>query len=102
MHQRSVTLTAAQRAELEQVRDRDRRAYLRECAAAILKIADGQSAHAVARAGLLKRRKPDTVYTWLNKFARQGIAGLVHLPSGHRGFSPSGGRTTRRDGPTNA
>ena len=62
MRPRTLSLTAVQRSELAQVRDRDRRAYLRECAAALLKIADGQSAHHVACHGLLKRRKPDTVY----------------------------------------
>ena len=102
MRPRTLSLTAVQRSELEQVRDRDRRAYLRECAAALLKIADGQSAHHVACHGLLKRRKPDTVYTWLNNYQRSGIAGLIHLPSGHRGFSPSRGRRTPRDRPANA
>ena len=46
---------------------RDRhRPDVREKAAALLKIAEGASAYRVATSGLLKRRKPDTVYNWLN------------------------------------
>lgn len=88
MHLRTLVLTAAQRTELEQARDHDRRPYLRECAAALLKIADGMTAHAVARHGLHKPRDPDTVYRWLTAYAAEGLAGLVHQPRGHRGRSP--------------
>ena len=88
MYPRTLTLTAAQRRELEQTRDRDRRAYLRECAAAMLMIADGMTAHAVARHRLLKARAPDTVYRWLTRYQAAGLAGLVHAPRGHRGRSP--------------
>jgi hypothetical protein len=87
MYRRKLELTLEQRAELERVRDR--RAYLRECAAALLKIADGQSTHQVAQTGLHKPWEPDTVYLWLNKYQQQGLAGLVYQPRGHRGFSPS-------------
>lgn len=90
MRRRTLSLTADQRAELEWTRDRDQRPYLRECAAALLKIAEGRSAHQVALHGLNKRRKPDTLYGWLDKYQRHGLAGLVHRPRGHRGFSPSG------------
>jgi hypothetical protein len=38
---------------------------VRERCAAVLQIADGVSAHAVARQGRLKPRDPDTVYAWL-------------------------------------
>ncbi len=102
MQQRTLSLTHEQRLELEHLRDHDRRPYLRECAAALLKIAEGQSAHHVAQHGLLKRRQPDTVYRWLNKFTHQGIAGLIHLPTGHRGFSPSRGCRARHDRAANA
>jgi hypothetical protein len=78
--QRSVTLQWAQRRELEQARDHDPRPYVRERCAALLKIADGASAHAVARGGLLKPRDPDTVYAWLAHYLTDGLAGL----SGHR------------------
>lgn len=89
MRPRVLLLTEAQRAELTQARDHDHRAYLRERAAALLKIADGQSVRAVALSGLLRRRAPDTVYLWLNHYQAQGLAGLIQLPRGHRGFSPS-------------
>jgi hypothetical protein len=78
--QRTVTLSWAQRRELEQARDHDPRPYVRERCAALLKIADGTSAHAVARHGLLKARDPDTVYAWLGYYLADGLAGL----SGHR------------------
>ncbi len=102
MHRRTLVLTETQQAALVALRDHDRRAYLRERAAALLKIAAGQSPHAVARQGLLKPRDPDSVYGWLTAYAQGGPAGLLHLPRGHRGFSPSGGRPTDRDRPTNA
>lgn len=88
MHPRTLVLSPAQRAELAGARDRDRRPYLRECAAALLKVADGQTAHRVARHGLLRPRDPDTLYRWLDVYARDGLAGLVQRPCGHRGHSP--------------
>ncbi|WIG59756.1 MAG: hypothetical protein OJF49_002503 [Ktedonobacterales bacterium] len=91
MRQRRLALTAGQRRELVQMRDRDRRAYLRERAAALLKIAEGRSVRAVALRGLHRRRKPDTVYGWLNAYLTGGVAALVQRARGHRGFSPSAG-----------
>jgi hypothetical protein len=88
MHPRTLAVTPAQRAELEQTRDHDRRPYLRECAAALLMIADGHTAHAVARHSLLKPRDPDTVYRWLTAYQTGGLAAVVHQPRGHRGRSP--------------
>jgi hypothetical protein len=83
--QRTVTLSWAQRRELEQARDHDPRPYVRERCAALLKIADGTSAHAVARHGLLKARDPDTVYTWLGYYLADGLAGLTgHRHGGYR------------------
>jgi hypothetical protein len=75
MFWRTLQLSAEQRAELEQVRDRDRRPYLRECAAALLKVAEGQSAHQVAKTGLHKPRAPDTLYRWLDKYQRERPGG---------------------------
>lgn len=97
MTRHTLLLTAADRQELEWVRDHDRRPYLRERAAALLKTADGQSAYAVARTGLLKPRKPDTVYAWLHRYRQYGIPGLIQRPRGHRGFSPSAARRPPRD-----
>ncbi len=76
MRQRTLSLTEEQRAELEEVRDHACQAYLREKAAALLKIAKGQAPHAVAKRGLLKRRRADAVYGWLDRYEAEGIAGL--------------------------
>jgi winged helix-turn helix protein len=59
-----------------------------------LVLTDAQRAEAVAAHGLLKARHPDTLYDWLNRYQAHGLAGLIHKPRGHRGFSPS-----RRGGP---
>lgn len=101
MRPRTLSLSAAQRAELEQARDHDQRPYLRERAAALLKIADGQSVCAVAAHGLLRRRQPETVTAWLNRYQAEGFAGLVQHARGWRGFSPSAARTALAGRPPN-
>jgi transposase len=86
-----LALTPAQRQELVLVRDTAAKPYLRERAAALLKVADGMSAAAVARGGLLRPRQPDTVYRWLARFREEGVAGLADRPGRGRkpAFSPS-------------
>jgi transposase len=76
--------------ELKQVRDHDPEPYLREKAAALLKISAGQSGRAVARQGLLRPRRPDTVYEWVRRYQADGIAGLrVKAGRGRKpAFSP--------------
>jgi hypothetical protein len=86
--QRTLVLAPEQEAELVRVRDRDPRPYLRERAAALLKVASGMSPHAVARSGLLKPRDPDTVYAWLDGYLRDGF--LRPRPATRGPFSPSG------------
>jgi hypothetical protein len=49
---RTLTVTDQQRQELIQYRDHDPHPYVRERCAPVLKVADGQPAHAVARHGL--------------------------------------------------
>lgn len=71
-----LNLTESQRLELEQIRDHHQKPYLRERAAALLKIAGGQSARAVALNGLHKARDPDSVYAWIRRFQAEGVAGL--------------------------
>lgn len=88
MYRRELNLTPERRCELEDRRDHDRRPYMRERAAALLKIADGMAPFAVARVGLLKPRQPDTLYRWLNAYERDGLAALVAKPRGHRGLAP--------------
>jgi hypothetical protein len=85
---RYLTLSESQRAELEQIMRRDSRPYMRERASALLQIADGQSGRWVAQHGLLRRRKPDTVYAWLNAYEQGGSAALVQRPRRRRGFPP--------------
>ena len=86
-----VTLGADEREELERVRDTDPKAYRRERAAAILKLAERTSRTRVAQRGLLKRRRPSTVSGWLERYRAEGIAGLsVRAGRGRPpAFSPS-------------
>jgi len=85
VQRRTLELSAEERRALEQARDHHAQAQVRIRCAAILKIADGQSAHAVAQSGLLKRRDPDTVYQWLNWYESEGLNGLLeHLHGGPR------------------
>lgn len=90
----TIILTPEQRRELECARDHHEKPYVRERAAAILKIADGMSGRQVAFKGLLRRRKTDTVYDWFHRYQVEGLAGLL-IKSG-RGrkpaFSPSAPR----------
>lgn len=85
-----LALTADQRQELVALRATAAKPYVRERAAALLKIADGCAAAAVARTGLLRPRQPDTVYRWLARYRAEGIAGLTDRPGRGRkpAFSP--------------
>jgi hypothetical protein len=87
MNKRSLTLSTSERAELETMRDHDPRPYLRERAAALLKIADGMGPTVVAREGLLKPRHPETVCIWLNDY--EGTRKVRPRPATRRAFSPS-------------
>lgn len=86
-----IELSDRDRAELEQLRDTGAKAYLRERAAAILKIAEGWSASQVASCGLLKRRQYQTVCQWVRRYRAQGIKGLLMDQGRGRkaAFSPS-------------
>lgn len=100
MPRRTLTLTSDERAALEALRDHGDRAYLRERAAALLKIADGTPAAQVARSGLLRRRRCETLYTWLDRFAAEGVQGLLMRPGRGRkpAFSPPLRRSAGRAG----
>jgi len=74
---RYLHLTDAQQKELQDVRDHHAKPYMREKAAALLKIAGGMSPHAVAQRGLLKPHAPDTIYSWMNRYEAKGIEGLL-------------------------
>lgn len=73
---RTLSLSLDQKTELEQIRDNHEKSYMRERAAALLKISEGQTPHSVATEGLLKPRDPDTVYEWLDRYESDGVAGL--------------------------
>lgn len=88
MHPRTLSLSASQRHYLNEVLRHDPRPYLRERAGALLKIADGKTAHWVAKNGLLRPRKPDTIYEWMTRFERDGV--LLPRPACRRAFSPEG------------
>jgi len=97
-----LELTPEQRAELEQLRDRHPKPYLRERAAALLKIADGHTAGQVARQGLLKERYKRTVKKWLKRYQSDGLAGLMIKAGRGRkpAFSPTASeRRGRQAGP---
>ncbi len=82
---RTLALTEEQRRELRQHRDHDPRPLVRERCAAVLEIAEGRSAHWVARHGLSQPRPPDTVYGWLAYYASEGVVGLLaHQRGGSR------------------
>lgn len=91
MSQRLIAVSEPQRLELERLRDTAEKAYLRERAAAILKVAQGIPGSIVAQFGLLRPRRPDTIYAWLNRYEAEGIAGLTIKPGRGRkpAFSPS-------------
>jgi len=82
MARRTLSLTEEQRQELLRLRDHDARPYVRERGAALLKIAEGDTAHRVAKRGLLKPRDPDTVYSWLDPYQASGAQGLIAHPQG--------------------
>jgi transposase len=91
MSQRRIVLVEPQRVELVRLRDTAAKAYLRERAAAILKVANGIAGSTVAQYLLLRPRRPDTVYEWLNRYETEGIEGLKIKPGRGRkpAFSPS-------------
>jgi hypothetical protein len=64
------------------VRDRHEKPYMREKAAAVLKVAgppeeEGQSARQVARSGLLRKRSSKAVRGWIHTYKEEGIEGFV-------------------------
>lgn len=84
---RELQLTPDKRTELERLRDHAPQPYVRERAAALLKVADGIPASVVARSGLLRRRQPMTLYDWLDRYDEAGAAGLYIRPG--RGRKPA-------------
>jgi len=84
---RTLTLTPARRRSLAYVRDRHPTPYLRERAAAVLKVADGGRVKDVAAVGLLKPHSPNTVAGGLTRYQQAGLRGLRVRPG--RGRKPA-------------
>src|SRR5512144_2087707 len=99
MPRRQIALTAEERQALLERRDHAALPYVRERAAAVLKVADGMPAAAVARHGLLRPREPDTVYAWLDRYQTVGLAGLTVRPGRGRKPAFSLGAFYRGSGP---
>lgn len=93
-----LTLTSDQRAELRRTRDHHPKPYVRERAACILKVADGHSIRAVARAGGLRPHRAETVKAWIGSYLHQALPGLlVRQGRGRKpAFSPSAPASQRR------
>jgi transposase len=88
---RKVLLEERQYAELVNMRDHAQIPYLRERAAAILKVAEGLSVRKVAASGLLKRVRHETVSEWIDRYEQAGLEGLKIKPGRGKkpAFSPS-------------
>ncbi len=94
---RTLVLKTRERRELEHYRDHAARPYVRERCGALLKIAGGETPHAVATQGLLKPRDPDTLYGWLQVYEDEGVTGLLaHQHGGERRRSLRGVRGRAR------
>jgi hypothetical protein len=89
-----LALRPEQVTELAWARDHDPTPYMREKAAAILKVAAGQSLRAVARSGLLRPHRHETIAAWVRRYQSEGLAGLRVRPGRGRkpAFFPPGGR----------
>lgn len=70
---RTLVLSDTEHAALTDVRDHAPQPYLRERAAALLLIASGCTPAEVARSRLLRPRRPETLYIWLNRWQAEGI-----------------------------
>jgi transposase len=74
---RRLALEPAERETLEQAVRHHPKAYARERAAALVKVADRTAASRVAEHGLLRAHAPDTVYRWLDRYEAEGLAALT-------------------------
>ena len=77
MEKLKIELSFDEQKELELVGDNHEKAYMREKASAILQIAEGKSGLEVARKGLLKPRRKNTIYDWVKRYQQDGIAGFL-------------------------
>ena len=91
-----IDLSPGQEAELTALRDHAPKPYVRERAAAILKVAAGTSQREVARTGLLRPRSRGAVGRWVARYLAEGGDGLM-IRAG-RGRKPAFSPTDRRRG----
>lgn len=91
-------LTEEQKQELVKARNSHPKPYVRERAAAILKVDSGWSLRKTAYEGLLKRHAPETVKTWCERYQHEGLKGLIiRTGRGRRAsFFPSEQRRSAR------
>jgi Helix-turn-helix domain len=90
MRRRYVTLSDEQQQALRHCRDHHPLPYMRLKAAAILKVATGQTIKQVALTGLNKPVTQECVSAWISRYEQEGLAGLRVQPGRGRkaAFSP--------------
>ena len=76
-----------ERMTLIEMRDHHPKAYLRERAAALLKVDAGQPIHRVAQEGLPRQREWETVAGWVKGYEQKGL-GSLYVQKG-RGRKPA-------------
>ena len=72
-----LALTKQQIADLQTALNKHPKPYVRERASAILQIHQGKSGCLVAQEGLLRKRRENTLYDWVHRFEKDGMAGLL-------------------------
>lgn len=72
-----INLSEKQVAELEEAVAKHPKAYVRERAAGILKVAGGKSLRQVAYHGLLRQHAPEVVKEWCERYLAAGLPGLL-------------------------
>ena len=94
---REIQLSPEQEQELHQVLKSHEKAYMRERAAAILKVASGSSMRQVAATGLLQVRTEEAVSDWIDRYQAEGLQGLrIRKGRGRKpAFSPCGFKRKR-------
>ena|SRR5262245_7800899 len=99
-----LELTEEQKQELVMIRDRAEKPYLRERAAALLKITEGARGSEVAENGLLRYRARQTISEWVARYREGGVHGLeIRSGRGRKpAFSPSARVRARSTGRTAA
>ncbi len=73
---RKVVLSEQQHAELLKTCDHAAVPSLRQRAAAIIKVSEGESMTHVGKYGLLRKVRHETISEWIDRYGREGINGL--------------------------